>query len=419
MNDDLLIQRYLDGSISRDDLAELNQRLRDEVDLRQHLRDIAEQVAAFGDMARQHRETDTTVSTPKKPDRSVWLTSLALAASIAVLAASAWMWIASRPAPVLTLLECSGSVSWSHGALIQPGEKLPAGTLETVGDDSSALFQFDDGSLITLQGEAELSFADESQKVLTLSRGTLSAEVKPQPSGRPMLIRTPSALAEVVGTAFDLSARADDTLLKVNTGRVKLKRLADGSEIAVTANRSALASSRADARLDAAFTPEPLTNWSFDFTQTTPPRDWRGFAKDGRMNAMPYIAKRNPDGSVIIHHGVSIRTAMLPQPARLIATAGGVIRYRLRQEQASALNLMLITHQLDGGFGGNFETQLNKSELQPAADGWCEITVPLTRFSPNSTRHTTLAGNILTSVLIYSTRQDVRLAVSSFALLPQ
>ena len=345
MNDELLLQRYLDGSIARDDLATLNQRLREDAGLREHLRGIAEQAAAFGDMSRMRHPSanlrallgsSRLIAGNAKKRGGISAAWLALAASIAVMAASAWIFISSKPAPVLTLLECSGSVSWSHGAPVQPGEKLPAGTLETVGDDSSALFQFDDGSLITLQGEAELSFADTSQKVLTLSRGTLSAEVKPQPAGRPMLIRTPSAMVEVVGTAFDLCARAEDTLLKVNTGLVKLKRLADGSEIAVTANRSALASSRADVRLDAASTPEPLTSWSFNFAQTTPPRDWRGYAKNGRINAMPYIAKKNPDGSLIIHHGVSIRTAMLPQPARLIATADSVIRYRLRQDHRGA-----------------------------------------------------------------------------------
>lgn len=422
MNDDLLIQRYLDGSLSREDLAVLNQRLRDEADLRQHLRDIAEQVVAFGDMARQHRETNTLVCSPKRPDRSAWLTSLALAASIAVLAASAWMWIASRPAPVLTLLECSGSVSWSHGAPIQPGEKLFAGTLETVGDDSSALFQFEDGSLITLQGEAELSFADESQKVLTLSRGTLSAEVKPQPAGRPMLIRTPSAVAEVVGTAFDLSARSDDTLLNVSSGLVKLKRLADGREIDVGANRSAVASLQTNSKLDAGSTPGPLTSWSFDFTQQTPPRDWRGVARDGRMTAMPYIAKKHADGSVTTHYGISLRTAMLEQPARLIATEQSVIRYRLRFEQGAALSLMLITHRPDGSFGGNFELPLSASELHPDAAGWCEVSIPLSRFHPIDRRkhirerHPTPVGNILTSVLLHSGQTDAKLAVTHFGL---
>ena len=60
MNDDLLIQRYLDGTLAGDELALLNQRLRDDSALRDHLRDIAGHAVAMGDLARQ-RETDTPV----------------------------------------------------------------------------------------------------------------------------------------------------------------------------------------------------------------------------------------------------------------------------------------------------------------------------------------------------------------------
>lgn len=429
MNDDLLIQRYLDGQLSRNELEAFQQRLRDDAALREHLRDIAEQVVAFGDLAR--RETDTPVCSPKRPDRRaelarqakpIWLTSLALAASIAVLAASAWLFLASKPDAVLTLVESTGTVAWSDGTIIASGESLPAGTLETVGEASSALLRFEDGSLITLHGDAELSFASEHQKVLSLTRGTLSAEVQPQPAGRPMLIRTPSAVAEVVGTAFDLSTRSEDTLLKVNEGLVKLRRLADGSEIDVAANRSAVASLETDAQLAVAATPEPLTQWAFDFTTSEPPRDWRGIAKNGVMHASPYLAKKRPDGSIITHYGISVRTAMLEQPLRLLATDSSVIRYRLRQDKPGDLQFMLLTQEPEGGFGGNFECQIEAEELKPDADGWCEIAIPVTRCKPVDRRahirdrQPSAAGNIIISAILSSFREDRRMKVSHFEL---
>ena len=110
MNDDLLIQRYLDGKLSHAELAALHQRLREDAALREHLRTISEQAVAFGDMVR--READTLVCAPiKTPDKSVWST-LALAACAALLATSAWFFLHSTPSPVVTLIEQQGSVAW-------------------------------------------------------------------------------------------------------------------------------------------------------------------------------------------------------------------------------------------------------------------------------------------------------------------
>ena len=323
---------------------------------------------------------------------------------------------------MLTLVDSTGTVTWSDGEPIAPGESLPAGTLETVGEASSAQFRFADGTLITLQGGSELAFSEDEQKLLALSRGSLSAVVQRQPTGRPMLIRTPSAVAEVVGTAFDLSARTEDTLLKVDEGLVKLKRLVDGSQIDVPAKSSAVASLNAAAALDAASTPEPLTAWNFDFTTTVPPRDWRGIAEDGIMHASPYVAKKLPDGSIITHHGISIRTAMLPQPQRLLAADSSVIRYRLRQRELGPLQLMLLTNRVNGSYGGNFECHIPASELQPGPDGWCEIAIPISRYEPIPSRphvrkrYPTPAGNLITSAIISSFREDRHLELSHFKL---
>jgi hypothetical protein len=417
MNDDLLIQRYLDHRLSAEELVTLQRRLREDAGLREHLRTIAEQAVAFGDMARgEITERVLRPHVEPKPARIATLTWLALAASLAMLASGAWFFVARKVVPVLTLVESTGSVVWSDGTAIQAGMKLESGTLETVGEASTAQFRFADGTLLTLHGETELTFSEDGQKTLALSRGALSAQVQPQPAGRPMLIRTPSAVAEVVGTTFDLTTRPEDTWLKVNQGLVKLKRLADGSQIDVPANRSVVASLHTHSALTAAATPEPLTDWSFDFTNRTPPRDWRGSAGDGAMRASPYVAKKHADGSVTTHFGVSVRTAMLPQPLRLLALERSVLRFRLRQEQPGGIHLMLLTHKLDGGFGGNFEAHLRGDELHPGSDGWCEVAIPVLAFRPVMPHHPKADGHILTSVILFTPRQESGLSVSRFAL---
>lgn len=430
MNDDLLIQRLLDGTLTPAEYIEINQRLRDDAELREHLREIAEQAVAMGDMARQ-RETDTPSSSVYVAEKRATFTHwLALAASVTLLASSAWLWFDSHESPVLTLVDSSGAVVWNHGGEmrvnVSEGEKLAAGTLETLGETASAQLQFADGTIISLTGESELSFSEETQKMLVLRKGSLSAQVKPQPHGRPMIVRTPSAEAEIVGTTFNLSARPDDTLLKVDEGLVKLKRLADGSSIDVPAQSSAVASLNSSLKLDPAVTPEPLTRWRFDFTTVVPPQIWRGIWHDtpegGRMVASPYVAQKTKEGAVVTHFGVSVRTSYLNPPLVLAVAEQSVIRYRLKQDTPAPLQLMLLTNQPNGGFGGNFECKIGSDELRPDADGWCELDIPLNRFKPVDrrphvrARHPTPVGNIVASFLLSSFKRDTGLTVAEFEL---
>lgn len=419
MNDDLLIQRYLDSALNAAELAALNQRLRDDAGLREQLREIAEQAVAMGDFARSGKALE--VAQPRaKAVRFSWL---ALAASIALLATSAWLWLGSRELPVLTLVDASGSIAWSSDGEwrteVSIGDQLAAGTIEAVGETASAQLRFIDGTLISLTGESELSFSADGQKRLVLRRGSLSAQVRPQPKGRPMLVRTPTAEAEVVGTVFNLATRADDTLLKVDEGMVKLKRLADGSAIEVPAKSSAVASLNSELKLDAAATPEPLTRWSFDFTTTVPPRDWRGVSDGTRMVASPYAAATKASGAIITHFGVSVRTAQLSPPLALMATDTSVIRYRLKQNRRASLMIMLITSKPRGGFGGNFEVKLSENDLHPDRDGWCEIAIPLRQFKAILSKYPSPTGNILDSVLITSFQKDTQLTVARFELSTQ
>ena len=134
----------------------------------------------------------------------------------------------------------SGSLIWTgdRGELVKNlviGEELSGGTIEGLGPDSWFQLRFHDGSTVTISGNSLLTFADNHQKKLRLREGKLSAQVKPQPAGKPMLIETRSAILKVLGTRFDLKADLTSTNLTVNEGKVNFKRLSDGSEVDVTA----------------------------------------------------------------------------------------------------------------------------------------------------------------------------------------
>ena len=126
---------------------------------------------------------------------------------------------------------------------------------------------------------------------------------------------------------------------------------------------------------------------------------------------------------MITHFGVSVRTGMLNPPLTLTATDTSIVRYRLKQDQPSPLQVMLLTNvPKKGYYGGNFECVVAADELKPDANGWCDIEIPISRFKPLDQRqqirerHPSPVGNILTCVLLSSFQKDTKLTVARFEL---
>ena len=134
----------------------------------------------------------------------------------------------------------SGSLIWTgdRGQIVRDvkiGTELAGGTIEGMAPDSWFKLQFNDGSTVMISGTSMLTFADLGQKRLRLREGRLSANVTPQRVGKPMLIHTRSAVLEVLGTQFDVEANLASTVLNVSEGKVRLRRLSDGSVVDVPA----------------------------------------------------------------------------------------------------------------------------------------------------------------------------------------
>jgi ferric-dicitrate binding protein FerR (iron transport regulator) len=95
--------------------------------------------------------------------------------------------------------------------------------LSVEGAASSAQLVFRDGSTIALNGDSELVLPSKAGKQLSLRRGALSADVRPQPSSRPMLIRTSTAEIVVLGTRFYAAAQPAETAISVASGQVQVQ----------------------------------------------------------------------------------------------------------------------------------------------------------------------------------------------------
>ncbi len=170
--------------------------------------------------------------------------------------------VATRPAPVSSpaphatetavaqLVSLRGKVHVMTGR--QGGGKSPAAVdqflyaghgLQTVGANSAAVLEFPDGTLLELGPETTLLRLDDGGgaagrpgaggKSAFLDRGSVGAEVAPQPASRPLVLATPHAEACVLGTRFTLTVSGAASRLGVHQGEVQLTRLSDGSRVRV------------------------------------------------------------------------------------------------------------------------------------------------------------------------------------------
>jgi len=429
MNDDTfqtLLLRHTDGTLAPDENAAFNQHLGEDAGARAELIEIATQAVAMGDIARSQRQIPrarpAVKSTPLR-----WASPIALAASLALLAISAWLFIHRQEAPVVTLIEATGSINWSQGGNermeVQVGVRLPAGTLETIGETATAQLQFADGSLVMLTGESELSFSETDQKRLVLRVGTLNAQVKPQPTGRPMLIRTPSAEAQVLGTTFTLNAAQTETTLNVETGLVRLRRLADGETVEVAGQQSALASLNSDSRMKASGMPPTPTSWTHDM-KVPPPVEWRGrwlpanADAPARIKAMPYKAGRNKENDLsVIHYGVSFHSPEgRAEDTFLSVTAGSVLLIRCRAERSASLRVFIGCQKERQSSGGNFESKV--FNLPSNDETWQTVELKLVEFVPNMPRHRDIIGTEIYLLLVHTISSDAGLEISEISIHP-
>lgn len=144
----------------------------------------------------------------------------------------------------------SGKKPGSAGDLVRAGQGL-----ETGSEKSLAVLSLPDGTRIEARGETVLRDilqksgpSGKAGKSLTLSRGTLWADVRPQPADRPLVIHSPKGEVRVVGTVFTVRMDGDpkgSLRLEVQEGKVRFTR-SDGKGVDVAAGHSVTAGAGAD-----------------------------------------------------------------------------------------------------------------------------------------------------------------------------
>ena len=310
---------------------------------------------------------------------------LALAAAIVIFVglAAGWWWSGRS---IVTLAQSSGAVSWcAEGGewkrALPPGARLRAGTLSVEGGQSSAQLVFRDGSTVTLTGESEAGFSERAQKVLVLRSGALTAEVRPQPSGHPLLVRTPTAQIEVVGTRFSLAHQHGQTTLAVLDGKVRLSRLADRSSVEVETGQTSTATLEVAAPLAIRKLNPAPARWRQTFDQAPAPI-WQGqwlppdAVNPGRLRNELDVSQRREDSTVVPAYVVTVR-----DNAGDLAVVQPDSQLRLRLRTAKPVNLIVLVglHYSTGGFAGTFQADFQPQAIRSDPTGWCYLQIPMSK----------------------------------------
>jgi len=134
-------------------------------------------------------------------------------------------------------------VSEGNADIAREGQELLAGQgLDVRGPGGGAVVVFPDKTRVEILAEAEVrDLGTERGKKLVLERGTLRAEVTPQPQDQPLVILTPHAEAKVLGTTLRLLVDPNKTRLDVMEGKVRLTRKPDGRSVDVASGHYAVA----------------------------------------------------------------------------------------------------------------------------------------------------------------------------------
>lgn len=404
-----LILRHAGGDATEAEAAELSRRLRESAEARELYNDVAlaalavsEQAAAGVSVGLPEAQAGNAAEVSVLRRWAAWWGPIA--AAIAILLAGAGVVLKfGGESKIVQVAEISGAVRWTGaGGEIDesPSGALPGGTMETVTPDSSATLVFKDGSKVTLAGSSVVTFSDDGQKQVRVREGSISASVKPQKRDKPFLVRTPTALMNVLGTRFTVDSAKSATVLSVDEGAVRMMREVDGQIVNVPAGFQAVSSLRPADEFAPVRVSDPVSSWASRLDEGiqgnegewVPPAD----GAPARLRAVPIPIAR-PKEVQVPQYALSFFVGAPGKPP-VIARDDSVLRVRGRLNEAGKVVVMLNMQQVRGGFAGNYFRLV----YPPAGETW-EMEIPLSEFErgPKTANASPLSGLKLRKVVLY------------------
>jgi len=353
--------------------------------------------------------------------RQFWVWAIGIVAVVG-LVASFLLTRGDSYSQVVEITELNGSLQWTGdgGVVVRDlhvGSLLRGGTLEALTADAWAQLEYRDGTQVTLSGRSSVTLSGLQQKELHLREGSLSAMVNRQPDGEQMLIHTPTAKIEVLGTQLNVDARTSVTRLTVNEGAVRVTRLVDDAVADVAAGQQIVASVDHRAKLEPFRPQKPVNHWdSLKFATTETPFG-RWLPPEGklpvRLRAGPLLIRDDNKKPVTLFVAVFAITASKSAP--VVFEKGSRIRVRGRTQSAQDVVFGMSMGVPGGGFAGKFEL------VQPAAkmlfsDDF-QVELKLKDFRPIH-RARSPVGLELNFFYVFTVNADVNLELIQVQVLP-
>ncbi len=416
--DQELISAWLTGRLQDDDSEVLQNRLRNSVEFRSEFLAQCQLDAALREVAGQRQseairvlpelahEVDVEAVVSRWGGRREWIPALIAGIAATCLVVLLGWGLLARSAVgslghVATIESVQGIVSLRDGSkerflAADSHTQMRSGMLLLDGESAAVQARLFDGSLLSIIGPAQVSLeSSTTRRCIKLRNGTLTAEVRPQRRSNPLIIETPTAVVEVLGTVLSVTAGPDRTDVEVDSGKVRLERLADGATTEIASQHQCVATFNTSESLRSFPSRTESPNWRRSFVEV-PPEKWKGDwipatrERPGAMRAVPCVMgrQRNDASSTlapIIHYGVTVRPTDTVDLGRV--TENTRLRFTLFVSESTRLQMMMGLKKSDGRFGGNFELRMDSDDGELLPSGLRRFNIPLSNFTPLMPKH--------------------------------
>ena len=370
---DVLLARLIDEELNPTETARLNEILRDEPEACEEYHAYLDVHEGLGDQLSAPDFTALDKVVAPEPQPSYLRPVLAMAALVVIGFFINFLMTqsAQKPVAIAKVKALSGSLVYTgdRGLVrnaLKEGDSLEGGTIEGMTPDAWFELEFDDGSTVMISGNSMLTFSDDGQKKLRLQEGGFSANVKPQPKDRPMLVQTRTAIFEVLGTRFSVDAEQTTATLTVSEGSVRATRLSDNLSVDVPAKHRVVASQ--DHELTPKRLPDSVSIWESRIERGSKEGNGEWVpAQEGEtahLRAIPYTISANIDKQQRTIYTISTRVSQKDSPP-VILKPGSRIRVRGKMNTPHAIWFGVTLRRPNGNFAGHFQIIVPAERFQP------------------------------------------------------